>query len=104
MIKAYINYPNPHITVHSDSACGNIKSQNKPDQRYCRINSRTISDELKKFQKHEYRFGATPSNNDIWLEIDFENQAFEMAIVEYVCHLLGKHYSPFARVKPERHC
>lgn len=104
MIKAYINYPNPHVTVHGDSACGSIQSQNKPDQRLCRINVKTISDELRKFQNNEYRFGATPSNNDMWLEIDFDDKAFEMAVIEHICSLLGKHYSPFARVKPEPHC
>ena len=34
MLKAYINYPDPHVTAHFNLSCGNIQSQNKPNQRY----------------------------------------------------------------------
>lgn len=103
MIKAYINYPNPHVTAHLNPDCASIQSQKKKDQRYRRINIGTLSSELKKFQTKEHRFGTFP-HNDMWLEIDFWDQKFELAVLEYICHLLGKVYKPFKNVKPNVHC
>lgn len=103
MLKAYINYPEPHVTAHFDLGCGKIQSQNKEDQRYLRIKIDTLSAELNKFKNKEYRFGTFPYN-DMWLEIDFQNHTFELAVLEYINFLLGKKYNPFKNVKPTVHC
>lgn len=104
MIKAYINYPNPHITAHCDPHCGNIQAQHKPEQRYVRVNIITVSDELQHFLKIDYKFAAYPERNDMWLEIDFNDRDFELAVLEHICRLLGDHYSPIKGMKPSIHC
>ncbi len=104
MIKAYVNYPNPHITIHCNSLCSSIQSQQKPDQRYVKINLETISSELNNFANRYFKFAADSSHNDLWLEIDFEDQKFETEILGYVCRLLGKQYSPFGNIVPQTHC
>jgi hypothetical protein len=104
MIKAYVNYPNPHITVHQDLSCEEIQKMNKPDQRYVRINIATISVELEMFDNKEYIFAAHPGANDMWLEIDFSDSEFENAVLEYIRRSIGRHYSPFSRVVVESHC
>ena len=103
MLKAYINYPDPHVTVHFNPNCGNIQSQNKVNQRYHKINIETLSTELKKFKTKEHRFGAHPYN-DMWVEIDFQDQEFELAVLEYICVLLEKNYGRFKNLKPGIHC
>jgi len=104
MIKAYVNYPNPHITAHQDMTCGSIQKMKKDDQRYIRINIFTMTSELSKFSNKGYVFAAHPGANDMWLEIDFENLDFEMAILDYINVLIGKHYSPFTNITIEKHC
>ena len=104
MIKAYVNYPNPKISMHTDLGCGNIQMQKKIGQRYIKINAETISTELRSFRDHEYHFAANPELNDMWLEIDFKDCEFEKAVAGYICALLGSHYAPFNRIKPENHC
>jgi hypothetical protein len=104
MIKAYINYPNPHITAHFDLNCGNIKAQHKTNQRNIRINIITITQELQNFRDKKYTFAANPEHNDMWLEIDFHNREFELAVLNYVCHLIGRHYRPLAGIRPNIHC
>jgi hypothetical protein len=104
MIKAYINYPNPHVTVHTNMDCGNIQAQKKDEQRYLRINPLSISDELKNFSDRKYRFAAYPERNDLWLEIEFQDQAFEMAVLELICRILGKQYQRLADLEPQIHC
>jgi len=104
MIKAYINYPNPHVTAHYDSNCGNIQAQHKPNQRHRLINIATVSEELQNFRDKKYSFAATQERNDMWLEIDFQDQVFEIGILEYISRLLGMHYSQFAGLTPTRHC
>ncbi len=104
MLKAYINYPNPHVTAHFDPGCGNIQSQQKLDQRYIRVNIRTLSEELENFRDKQYPFASNPERNDMWLEIDLDDREFELAVLDYICRLLGMHYGPSKGVKPAIHC
>jgi len=103
MIKAYVNYPNPHITAHQELSCGDIQKMRKADQRYIIINMSTISGEIRKFSNKEYVFAAHPGANDMWLEIDFENLNFERALLDYIHILIGKYYSPFVDITIEKH-
>ena len=32
MLKAYINYPNPHVTIHANAECSRIQQQHKQEQ------------------------------------------------------------------------
>jgi len=104
MLKAYINYPNPHITLHGGGGCGSVQQQRKSGQRVVRLDVGSLSTELNRFVKKEYRFGADPETNDMWLELNFGDSAFEKAVVEYVRTLLSQHYTPFARIKVDQHC
>jgi hypothetical protein len=104
MLTAYLNYPNPHVTIHTDNGCATIQQQHKQNQRVIRLNQKTLSAELERFENKYYRFGADQETNDMWLYVDFLNPTFERAIVEYVRSLLGVHYSPFSRVTINEHC
>lgn len=104
MIRAYINYPVPHVTTHSDAVCSFIQSQHKANQRLIKININTLTKELRKFVEKEYRFAATPEFNDMWLDIDFNDEKFEIAVIEFIAKLLGKRYKPFASIEPNKHC
>ena len=42
--------------------------------------------------------------NDIWLQIDFETDEFEMAVASYILHLLGRHYGPLSNLQVRVHC
>jgi hypothetical protein len=84
--------------------CGNIQAHNKTNQRYLHINLNTISDELQNFNERKYLFASYQERNDMWIEIDFQDQAFEMAVLEYICRILGKHYHPLANLVPQIHC
>ena len=99
MIYGYINYPNPHVTAHLDISCGKVRSQSKEDQRFLLINAQTVVQELVKFRAKAYRFGTHPYN-DMWLEIDFQDQDFELLVLGYVTNILGMFYGPFSAIKP----
>jgi hypothetical protein len=104
MLKVYINYPNPHITVHSDGECPRIQQQHKQRQRIVRLDVATLSAELKRFMAKNYRFGSAPDTNDMWLDVDLGDPVFERAVVEFVQKLLAQHYDPFGRIKVDQHC
>ncbi len=104
MTHAYINYPNPHITLHGQATCADIGKMHKTGQRRVRITANSISHELQQFARKSYRFGADASNNDMWLEVDFADAAFEQALVAHVQHLIGASYKPLASVPIEEHC
>jgi hypothetical protein len=69
MTYAYINYPNPHITVHGQRTCSDIGKMAKAGQRRVRIDDSSISHELSQFAVKSYRVGADASMNDKWLEV-----------------------------------
>ena len=104
MIKAYINYPQPHVTIHHNLYCGNIQSQQKPNQRYIKINSSSLDGELKNFRVKKYRFASNPDYNDMWLEIDFHNTDFEQKVLQDICQIIGNYYRPLKGIKPITHC
>ncbi len=104
MLWAYINYPNPHITVHRDQSCSSIQKQNKHGQRYLKVNMATISKELICFSEKKYPFASKSEVNDMWLEIDFGDSGFENSILDYIRQLIGNHYSPLMDVIPDNHC
>lgn len=104
MLTAYINYPNPHVTIHAALNCGNIQQQHKQDQRVIRLNTATVSTALARFEAKEYRFGADKTTNDMWLYVDFADIEFERAVVEHIRRILTRHYSPFRRVQIDEHC
>jgi hypothetical protein len=104
MLMAYVNYPNPRLTIHANLSCGDIQKMRKPEQRYKRIDLMSVSGELQRFQSKEYTFATNPAGNDMWLEVDFNDADFEGAVIAYVQRLIGAHYSPLARVVIDRHC
>lgn len=104
MMKAYINYPNPHVTIHAKVGCATIQQQHKKGQRVVRLDIGTLSRELNRFAMKEHRFGAQAETNDMWLEVNLGDTTFERAVVEYVKTLLAQHYTPFARIKIDEHC
>jgi len=104
VIKAYLNYPHGLITVHGDVNCVTIQANKKPRQRFVQVNITTIATELQNFYHHKHLFGSSAERNDMWLEIDFQDQAFEEAVLEYIRHQLGRYYIPFRDTVSTTHC
>lgn len=104
MMMAYINYPNPHICIHRNPACSSIQMQRKREQRIVRLDNATLSSQLKRFSAKDYRFGAQAEINDMWLEVNFDDAEFEIAVTQYIKRILGRHYRPLATAKVDQHC
>ena len=83
VLHAYINHPNPHITVHGQSTCGAIGKMRKPGQRQVRLHTASIGHELQWFAMKAHGFGSDTSTNDMWGEIDFGDGAFEHVKVNW---------------------
>jgi len=43
-------------------------------------------------------------SNDMWIEIDFGDTAFEDIVLDYVHRLIGRDYSRLAKVVRSTHC
>ena len=104
MIKAYINYPNPHMSIHKNPDCQMIQKNHAPNQRIFKIDIHSFANVLMDFVDEKFVFRTEKGFNDIWLEIDFKNSEFEIAIARYILNLLGNRYSPLRSINPEIHC
>jgi len=104
MVKAYLNYPNSRVSAHTDISCGEIRKMRKPGQRTIRFDPTTFSCEIARFIHKEHPFASQQEYNDMWLEIDFGDTGFELAVLRYVHGLLGDRYKPFADARFEIHC
>ena len=104
MLTVYINYPDPHLTIHTNPACATIQKHDKKKQRKVHLTLENLSRELARFKAKEHRFSATSETNDMWLQLDFADPHFERAVTEYVRKLLAEHYSPFSRAITKEHC
>ena len=73
----------------------------KSNQRVIKINIKSLSDELREFSEYKHRFASTQELNDMWLEINFSDLDFEIAVAEYILSLLRKKYGRFSDAEPE---
>jgi hypothetical protein len=104
VMKAYINYPNPHMTIHADSACGEIKKMQKTAQRDIVVNPETISDALNQLTDRGFKFAPHAAVNDVWLTVSFNDAEFEEAVAKYVCRIIGKRYRRLNGALVRKHC
>lgn len=104
MLMAYINYPNPKVSVHRDASCGAIQKMGKAGQRRVRLDPATISTELQNFLAKHHLFAANSAGNDMWLDIDFGDPDLEAATVHFIHRIVAKHYSPLGNAKIAIHC
>ena len=103
MLMVYINYPNSRITIHNDDGCPTIQKQHKEGQRVLKLDVATLSGQLERFATNAYRFAANHNENDMWLNVEFDDPVFELAVINYVRKLLGRHYGPFERIEINEH-
>ncbi len=99
-MKAYINYPDPHITLHFDDNCSEIQKRRKPDQRVVAITDSTVREVLMDFINDKYRFGSDSEINDLWLDINVDNQKYGEALVIVIHAVIRQKYTRLNRVLP----
>ena len=106
MIYAFINSPNPHITIHRDPGCRYIHRQTVEPvhRREMNIHLENLTDSLLKFKNKEIDFRAEAGWNSLWLKVDLGDFDFEMAVVNRIMKYLGERYTPLAKLTPNIHC
>ena len=52
----------------------------------------------------ELSFRPMAGFNDVWFEIDFKDEQFEEAVIEYFGRMLGKRYAPISKAPRGTHC
>ena len=100
----YVNYPNPHFTVHHDPSCRTIQTQGKPNQHVCRVSMYTLGDFLSVAFDGKMRFAAQRAFNDVWLKVKLDTPEQEIGLVHVLQAILGRRYSPLAGAPIEIHC
>ena len=104
MIKAYINAVDAQVTIHNNPNCDSAQIKINQDQRTVLINTDSLSRELRRFRRNEYRFVAEPGMNDIWLILDFQDGEFENALARYLKRLVAKGLETAAAWDTQAHC
>jgi hypothetical protein len=104
LTKAYLNYPNPHMTLHGDSACAEIGKMGKANQRNVAVTRASFTQALSQLAGEGFRLGADASVNDVWLSVDIGDPEFEEAVARYIHRLLGQRYSRLQGTPIDRHC
>ncbi len=102
MLVVYINYPNKRITIHGDYGCKEIQKRNK-NKRRIRVTQDSKEERLSGF-RDSYRFGSKKEVNDMWVEIDFQNQMTEMQVLGDICNCLSTRYRGFKDAIKKPHC
>jgi hypothetical protein len=103
-MQVYINYPNPHFTIHGDSSCQQIRMHKKSGQRVVIVNINTLKDVLGQFIHNAYDFKPEAQLNDLWLDISLASYEQELGFVHTVQALLGQRYKPLGDASINKHC
>jgi hypothetical protein len=104
MIKAYINAIDARFTIHNNPNCSSAQIKINQDQRTVLLNTDSLSRELRRFRKNEYRFMAEGGMNDIWLILDFQDGEFENALANYLQRLVDKGHKTSGNWDVRDHC
>lgn len=103
-MDVYVNYPNPHFTVHSNAQCVEIQKHQKANQRTVIVDNQNIGQVLSKFISNEYKFSSTALENDMWLKINLSSAQHNASFVFIVQAILGTNYKPFSNAPVTFHC
>ncbi|MEX2161825.1 MAG: hypothetical protein WD751_07920 [Anaerolineales bacterium] len=102
-MKVYINYPNPHLTIHGNLHCPDFQKQRKQGQRVLTISGANSGEMLKGFIEGRHKFAANASENDMWLDITLSTYKHSESLVFVIHELLAKKHMPFRRASIEYH-
>ena len=103
-MHVYINYPNPHFTIHKNPSCSDIKKNKKSDQRIVKVSPANLNAVLSQFINDTYKFQANPQGNDLWLEINLSTPEQEIGFVHVIQAILGERYTPLSDASIKFHC
>jgi len=67
------------------------------------ISQDDLCEELQNFSDGKYMFGGNKPTN-LHIEINFGDEKFQLAILQYIQRLLGKRYTPLKNSKLSIHC
>jgi hypothetical protein len=99
MIYASIDYPASQVTIHRDPGCRYIEKRPGARRRSLRLDVNAFSTEIMRLARGEYKMGTGPGVDTLWLEVEFGDEAFELATVLYVKELLGRRYEAIERAR-----
>ena len=103
-MQVYINYPNPHFTIHKNSSCQQIHLHQKSGQRIVKVNPLTLNNVLTQFVNDAYDFKSEAQLNDLWLDISLSTHEQEIGFVHIIQAILGQRYKPFGSAPISEHC
>ena len=101
MIKAILNNPNLIKRVHRNLNCGFAPTPINND-RYFIINMDNLGIEIQRLR--EVQFGNEAHINHLHLEINFNNEEFELAVLKYLCSIIEIRYHNFSNANIDIHC
>jgi hypothetical protein len=90
----YINYPNPHFTIHRNPSCHKIRVHHVSNQRVSRVTSSNRVDFLSRLEN--IRFAAQRGLNDIWIVINLDTPEQELNLVKEIQAVIGCRYRPLS--------
>ena len=100
----YVNYPNPHFTMHRDPSCQMIQIHGKPGQRVRRVNMHSLGDFLSDLIGERMQFASQSGFNDVWLEIKLHTPEQEIGLAYVAQAIIGRRYTPLATARITTHC
>ncbi len=101
---AYINRPNPHITIHCDSLCKQIYLHKKSEQRHVVVNPSNLLTVLDDFIHDKYELKSGKLNNDLWLDISLDTPEQELGLVHVIHGIISQRHAPFVSAPVNIHC
>jgi hypothetical protein len=103
-MRVYINFPNPHITIHKNASCQQIQMHQKSGQSIVKVSPTTLKNVLSQFINDAYDFKSEAQWNDLWLDISLSTSDQEIGFVHIIQAILGQRYKPLGNAPIGVHC
>lgn len=95
MISVYINYPNKVFSLAHDVSAAERWRHPDSKHRVEPVNFDTLGSFISKLQSGDIKFLPQADFNDLYIEVDFGEDEFDLQVVLYIKRVLGARYKPF---------
>ncbi len=103
-MQVYVNYPYPHITIHTNDKCHQVRVHQKEEQRCFVVRPGNVEAVVGELVSERFVFRSDRDFNDLWLDISLDTSEQDLEFVHRVLTLMGERYERLSRAPISIHC
>src|SRR5690242_8869758 len=103
-MQVYVNYPHPHITIHENDLCQQVRMNQKEEQRSFTVRPGNAEILAAQFLSEKFAFESANAFKDLWFDISLATPEQEVEFVHRFQMIVGQRYRQLSHAPTSLHC